>query len=181
MAPLLNGLRWRRSSSPVSRPALLRRLRTLSSFSSSQPDRLSSQAEILCLLPALTEPRSRARSAQRIFFRHSNTLLFDIEISTSNFLLPVFGERVHVGAGDPRPGLSIHGANWTLQWVHIPGSHVTQAEATKLRLLHHNGAFLTASVSSLTRASYTAQFTPRAASDFTELDVPANKLFPIVR
>ena len=40
-----------------------------------------------------------------------------------------------------------------------------------------DNAVLTASVSFLTRASYTAQFTTWSATDLTRLDLPFNKLF----
>ena len=40
-----------------------------------------------------------------------------------------------------------------------------------------DSAVVAASVSSLTRASYTAQFTAWAAQDIIDLDVPLNQLF----
>ena len=69
----------------------------------------------------------------------------------------------------------------------ISGPQCTQSKATKLRLASASAlmcaqrsvdnAVLTASVSSLTRASYTAQFTPWSAGDLTELDTALNRLF----
>ena len=69
----------------------------------------------------------------------------------------------------------------------IQGPQRTQATATKLRLARASAimcaqrsvdnAVLTASVSSLTRASYTAQFTPWSAGDLTEIDTALNRLF----
>ena len=40
-----------------------------------------------------------------------------------------------------------------------------------------DSAVIAASVSSLTRASYTAQFTPWTSTDLPDLDIPLNKLF----
>ena len=67
----------------------------------------------------------------------------------------------------------------------IQGPQRTQAKAAKLRLASTimcaqravDNALLTASVSSLTRASYTAQFTAWSADDLTELDTALNRLF----
>ena len=98
--------------------------------------------------------------------------------------------------------LIIHGADWSPQRVDvrrtgtikmlgmtfdIAGPQCTQAKATKHRLTRASAimcaqrsvdnAVLTASISSLTRASYTAQFTPWSAGDLTELDTALNRLF----
>ena len=60
----------------------------------------------------------------------------------------------------------------------IRGPQYTQRTATKLRLTQRrlDSAVIAASVSSLTRASYTAQFTPWTVQDISDLDVPLNKL-----
>ena len=67
------------------------------------------------------------------------------------------------------------------------GPQTTQKVATKLRLARActtmcaqrrlDSAVIAASVSTLTRASYTAQFTPWTVQDLPALDVPLNKLF----
>ena len=69
----------------------------------------------------------------------------------------------------------------------IRGLKTTQAEATKLRLARPSAimcarrsvdnAVVTASISSLTRASYTAQFTAWPTGELTELYTALNRLF----
>ena len=131
-------------------------------------------------------------------------LCFDMEISVSKLRLARFGGPRQ---GTPpqqtdTETLTIHGAAWAPHQVDvrragtikmlgtifdIQGPQSTQAKATTLRLVRASAimcaqrsvdnAVLTASVSSLTRASYTAQFTPWSAGDLTELDTALNRLF----
>ena len=99
-------------------------------------------------------------------------------------------------------GLTIHGSHWSPFWVPLRshgsvkmlgvtfdtgGPQTTQKVATKLRLARActtmcaqrrlDSAVIAASVSTLTRASYTAQFTPWTVQNLPALDVPLNKLF----
>ena len=128
------------------------------------------------------------------------TVLFDMELSPSKLRLAVFGPcPPDMG---PTPGLVIHGNLWAP--THVPlrtsgtirmlgvtfdttGPQRTQKVATKLRLERActtlcaqrrlDSAVIAASVSSLTRASYTAQFSPWVGQELAELDVPLNQLF----
>ena len=127
------------------------------------------------------------------------TVLFDMELSPGKLRLAVFGPSPSA-PGTP-PDLVIHGPQWaptrvplrtsgTIKMLGVTfdtaGPQRTQKAATKLRLARActtlcaqrrlDSAILAASVSSLTRASYTAQFTPWAAQDVPDLDVPLNQL-----
>ena len=131
-------------------------------------------------------------------------LCFDMEISVTKLRLARFsGPRPPPLAAQADPeALIIHGRDWSPQQVEVKGDGTvkmlgmtfdirgpqrTQAQATKLRLARAStimcaqravdNAVLTASVSSLTRASYTAQFTDWSANDLTELDTTLNRLF----
>ena len=85
--------------------------------------------------------------------------------------------------------LTVHGTDWIPPKCSDAYSEPqqTQKGATKLRLIRAyttmcaqrqlDSAVLAASVSTLTRASYTAQFTPRMSQNISDLDVPLNKLF----
>ena len=117
------------------------------------------------------------------------TVLFDMELSPAELRLAVFGP---VQAGHPAHplGLTIHGQQWCPTWVPLRthgsikmlgvtldtgGPQHTQKMTTKLRLIRActtmcaqrrlDSAIIVASVSTLTRASYTAQFTPWTAQD----------------
>ena len=131
-------------------------------------------------------------------------ICFDMEISVSKLRLARFGRpSAPLSPLQAAPeALIIHGRTWSPQRVEvkcggtikmlgmtfdIQGPQRTQAAATKLRLARAStilcaqravdNAVLTASVSSLTRASYTAQFTDWSADDLTELDTALNRLF----
>ena len=131
-------------------------------------------------------------------------LCFDMEISVSKLRLARFGGPPSdpVPAQTATEALIIHGAAWSPHRVDvrragtikmlgmtfdITGPQCTQAKATKIRLARASAimcaqrsvdnAVLTASVSSLTRASYTAQFTPWSAGDLTDMDTALNRLF----
>ena len=131
-------------------------------------------------------------------------LCFDMKISVTKLHLARFGDPralVPPSQADPE-ALIIHSRAWSPQRVEvkydgtvkmlgmtfdIQGPQRTQAKATKLRLARAStimcaqravdNAMLAASVSSLTRASYTAQFTAWSADDLTELDTALNRLF----
>ena len=128
------------------------------------------------------------------------TVLFDMELSPGKLRLAAFGP-CPTAHGTP-PELVIDGPQWaptrvplrtsgTIKMLGVTfdtsGPQRTQKAATKLRLARActilcaqrrpDCAVIAASVSSLTRASYTAQFTPWAAHDISDLDVPLNQLF----
>ena len=132
-------------------------------------------------------------------------LCFDMEISVSKLRLALFGgPRLSTPpALTAIEALIIRGAAWSPQRVEvrrtgiikmlgmtfdIQGPQRTQAQATKLRLARASAiicaqrsvdnAVLTAWVSSLTRASYTAQFTPWSAGDLTEPDLEQHAHLP---
>ena len=125
------------------------------------------------------------------------TVLFDMELSPAKLRLAVFGP-----APAANPAIPIHGSHLSPSWVPLRshstvktlgvtfdtgGPQTTQKAATKLRLARActtmcaqrrlDSAVIAASVSTLTRASYTAQFTPWTAQDLPALNVPLNKLF----
>ena len=131
------------------------------------------------------------------------TTLFDMEISVGKLRLAVLG-TTPPPATDPThtDTLLIHSAGWTPETVHlrhtgtikmlgvlfdINGPQVSQIAATKLRLQRVctilmaqravDNAALTATISTLTRAAYTAQFSPWPAQDLHDIDVPLNKLY----
>ena len=131
------------------------------------------------------------------------TTLFDMEISVGKLRLAVVGPAPPP-ATDPADAdtLLIHGAGWTPETVHlrrtgtikmlgvlfdISGPQTSQIAATKLRLQRVcnilmaqravDNAALTATISTLTRAAYTAQFSPWPAQDLLDLDIPLNKLY----
>ena len=131
------------------------------------------------------------------------TTLFDMEISVGKLRLAVFGPTPPTATDLAQSDtLLIHGAGWTPETVHlrrtgtikmlgvlfdISGPQVSQIAATKLRLQRVcnilmaqravDNAALTATISTLTRAAYTAQFSPWPAQDLTDLDIPLNKLY----
>ena len=129
------------------------------------------------------------------------TVLFDMELSPAKLRVAVFGPIVAPDQTQPST-LTIHGPDWTPIWVPLRtsgtikmlgvvfdtcGPQHTQKVATKLRLARacitmcaqrrFDSAIIAASVSSLTRTSYTTQFTPWTSTDLPDLDIPQNKLF----
>ena len=127
-------------------------------------------------------------------------LCFNMEISVGKLRLAVFGRR-HQQLSAPEV-LTIYGGQWTPQMVpvkdtgtikmlgmtfDIHGPQHTQAQATILRIGRASAilgaqravdnAVLTATVSSLTRASYTAQFTDWTAAALPALDTKFNQLY----
>ena len=121
------------------------------------------------------------------------TVLFDMELSPTKLRLAVFGSLAAPDHAQP-PGLTIHGPNWTPSWVPLRTCGtikmlgvVFDTRGLKLRLARVcttmcaqrwlDSAIIAASVSSLTRTSYTAQFTLWTSTDLPNLDVPLNKLF----
>ena len=129
-------------------------------------------------------------------------LCFDMKISVAKLRLAVFGP--HARGQDPPQDetLLTHSAHWTPHRIavkttgtikmlgmtfDIQGPQTSQATATAFRLGRASAIMcaqravdntvVTASVSSLTRASYTAQFTPWTATTIATLDLPLNELF----
>ena len=127
-------------------------------------------------------------------------LCFHMEISVSKLRLAVFGRRTR--HSPPTEALTIYGEHWSPQHVSVKddgtikmlgmtfdihGPQHTQAAATTLRIGRASAimgaqravdnAVLTATVSSLTRASYTAQFTAWSAAALPGLDTKFNQLY----
>ena len=123
-----------------------------------------------------------------------------MEISVGKLRLAVFGRRQRLLSAPA--SLTIYGGQWTPQSVpvkdtgtikmlgmtfDIHGPQHTQAQATILRIGRASAimgaqravdnAVLTATVSSLTRASYTAQFTDWSAAALPALDTKFNQLY----
>ena len=131
------------------------------------------------------------------------TTLFDMEISVGKLRVAVFGTTPPPAIDSmPADSLLIHRAGWTPETVHlrrtgtiemlgvlfdINGPQVSQIATTKLRLQRVcnmpmakravDNAALTATIITLTRAAYTAQFSPLPVQDLTDIDVPLNKLY----
>ena len=116
------------------------------------------------------------------------TVLFDMELSPAKLRLAVFGPcPPDMG---PTPGLVIHVNLWAPTHVPLRTSGIIRmlgvtfdttsperACTTLCAQRRLDSAVIAASVSSLTRASYTAQFSPWVAQELAELDVPLNQLF----
>ena len=123
-------------------------------------------------------------------------LLFDLDISVPKL------RAVCLGPAPPNPTLTIHGPGWspTIIPVRTQGSltilgltvdlaspQVTQPQKTLTHLIqaatilgHQRVAdtsALVASVSTMAKAAYTAQFTPWSPQDLTAMDVPLNRAF----
>ena len=131
------------------------------------------------------------------------TTLFDMEISVGQLRLAAFGTTPPMPTvPTPPDAIIIHSAGWTSETVNqrctgtikmlmvlfdINGHQASQIAATKLRLQRVcnilmaqravDNAALTATISILTRAAYTAQFSPWPAQDLADINVPLNKLY----
>ena len=123
-------------------------------------------------------------------------LLFDLTISAPKL------RAVCLGPAPPNPSLTIHGPGWTPTTIPVrtqgsitilgltldlePGQ-TSQPQSTRSQLIQSativghqkvtDTAALVATISTMAKAAYTAQFTPWSPEDLLALDVPLNRAF----